>query len=206
MLLFVDGAAAEQATLAVTGDEACLACTFDDDAGFDALRLRLGRAPNAALLRCADGGWEARWPALVAAASAAGATAGLQVAGVAEALAALAAASPPPALLALPLHPGSPKAHRLLAGQCRRRGVTLMALSPLGDKELRAHRALAEAGTARIGGAAEVLLAWCVGRGAVALADGQGGGRLEELLSCAGRGLVDLDAVTRGALDSMAAP
>jgi hypothetical protein len=162
LLLFVDD---EEAALTLPA--ALLVYTLPSAAALQ----RLPRKPAAALLRCSDAGWEAEWPAFVAAAgtsTSATATsaclAGLRVDSVAEALSALQLLQtlnvPLPLLLALPLNPASPRQHRQLAGLCRRRGVQLAALDALGDAQLRGHPACEAAGAGRVGGSVEALLAW----------------------------------------------
>lgn len=209
LLLYVDGEAAEEAA-ARAGGGAPLLLVVSSAASLQASLARLGRAPTAVLLRCGGEAWEAEWAALQAAASPA--ACGLAAPDVAAASAALrrlvASGGPPPPILALPLHPGLPMGQRALVGLCRRLRVRLLALSPLGDAALRAQPAAAAAGARREGGAAEALLAWCVGRGAAAVAGGEEGcgEELPLLLSAlmgAGR-VADLEAAERAALDALA--
>jgi len=205
LLLYVDGEAAEEAAARAGGD-APLLLVVSSAASLQASLARLGRTPTVVLLRCGGEAWEAEWAALQAAASPA--ACGLAAPDVAAASAALRRLAPPPPVLALPLHPGLPMGQRALVGLCRRLRVRLLALSPLGDAALRAQPAAAAAGARREGGAAEALLAWCVGRGAAAVAGGEEGcgeelPRLLAALMGAGR-VADLEATERAALDALA--
>ena len=209
VLFYVEGEAAEE-TVRRAGSEAVVSCVVASAAALESSRARLGRAPAAVLLSVGDAGWEAEWAALHATVLAGGAVPGLAAPDVAAASAALRllAGAASPKLLALPMHPGSPQAQRALVGLCRRMGVRLIALQPLGDAALRSHQAVFAAGERRGGGAVEALLAWSVGRGAVAVVGGsEGGEELPRLLAAlmeAGQ-VLELESAERAALDGLAA-
>ena len=209
LLCYADGDAAVTAS---AGSQA-VCCVVASVADVESCRERQGRAPEAVLLRCrGDTSWEAQWAALHAAA--APSLPGLAVPDVAFALDALrrltAAGAPTPALLSVPLCPTSPAAHRALVGLCRRTGVLLLALQPLGDAALRSHPDVMAAGANRAGGVAEALLAWCVAKGALPVveSDGSNAAQLAQLLAkLMEQGhVMDLDAGERAALDGLASP
>ena len=207
LLCYADGEAAESAA-ASTGSQA-VACVVASAAGLDGCRQRLGRAPDAVVLRCGES-WAAQWAALHAAAPP-NCLPGLVAPDVAFALDALrrlsASGGPVPSLLTVPLSPTSPQAHRALVGLCRRTGVLLMALHPLGDAALRSHPAVVAVGCKRAGGVDEALLAWCIGKGALPVVDNDDrGAQLAQLLAAlleAGH-IMDLDAEDKAALDGLA--
>jgi hypothetical protein len=166
---------------------------------------KLSRAPTAVLLRCTDA-WEAEWTALHAAA-APPMLAGLTVPNVTFAADALrrltATGAQRPALLAVPLCPTSPASYRALVGLCRRTGIRLLALHPLGDSALRAHPAVVAAGAQRPGGVAEALIAWSVGKGAIPMVHGDDVQSAVAALIEKGY-VTDLESGDRAALDSLA--
>jgi hypothetical protein len=205
LLCYADGDAA----LAACAGCQAVACVVSSPADVESCRQRLGRAPEAVLLRVPDAAlWEAQWAALEAAA--APSLPGLAVPDVATALEALhrltAAGAPLPALLSVPLSPTSPAAHRALVGLCRRKGVLLLALHPLGDAALRSHPAVVASCGNRAGGIAEALLAWCVAKGALPVVEHEDDGNADQLLAALMEQghVMDLDAGERAALDGLA--
>jgi len=169
----------------------------------EAAQQRLGGSLDLAMLPPAS--WAAGHAASVAAA---GVAVGLRCTGgpaeAVEAVNAVLAAGGSPAALQLPLDPTSPKVQRMLVGLCKRRGIRILAASPLG----------AGAGCARLKalvgtlpdvaegvGAASVLLAWCVGRGIVALPSSSGGDVAPEVAVAE---LAPIAATARAALDAAA--
>ena len=91
-----------------------------------------------------------------------------------------------------------------LVGLCKRRGIRILATSPLGDgagsaglKELVGTLPDVAEGV----GVASVLLAWCVGRGIVALPSSSGGDVAPELAVAE---LAPIAATARAALDAAA--
>jgi len=193
----------EDGNLAETYADQELACVVNSASDLTKLR----RAPTAVLLRCVyTMTWEAEWTALQLAISPP-LLAGLtlpNVAFAADALRRLAATGAQrPALVAVPLCPTSPASYRALVGLCRRTGVRLVALHPLGDSALRAHPAVVAAGAQRPGGVAEALIAWSVGKGAIPIVHGDDVQSVVAALMEKGY-VMDLESGDRAALDSLA--
>ena len=202
----------EEATKAASTGSQAVCCVVPSVADLSSCRARLGRAPAAVLLRCGSDPtlWEAQWADLHAAA--APSLPGLAVPDAVIALDALrrlmANGSPLPALISVPLSPTSPAAHRALVGLCRRTGVLLLALQPLGDAALRSHPDVVAASADRAGGVHEALLAWCIAKGALPVVECDDGSadQLAQLLAALMEqgNVMDLDAGERAALDGRA--
>ena len=217
-LLCADGDAAAEAALGSIDTAGLVLCTSVDGMSADGVAAAVNAAAgrmrvDMLLLRwTGDGDAPGLEQAFAAAASCAAAAhvqhLGLQCdsAEVAQrCMARLLAAGPRPALLALPLHPATPR-QRALVGLCRRSGVRVAALSPCGAAALAATPELAAAAATRAGCApaeagADALLAWCIGREVVALASAADATQSHVARVAAG-GAMDLEAAHRSAIDA----
>lgn len=122
-----------------------------------------------------------------------------------------------PAVLVTALHPMVPLVQRMLLGLCRRKGVRVMALDPLGGAEAAETVQTAAAaatgsmlnpeleGSAVFQASAAMLLAWSVAREVIALPAAAEGTPVAEVVALAAA-FPPLPLEARAALDTLAPP
>ena len=217
-LLCADGDAAAEAALGGMDTAGLVLCTSVDGASADGVAAAVSAAAgrmrlDVLLLRWRGGGDAPGLEAAFAAAASSAAAVGVQHLGLQcntaevaqRCMTRLLAAGPRPALLALPLHPATPR-QRALVGLCRRSGVRVAAMSPCSSAALAAAPELAAAAVQRAGCApaeagADALFAWCIGREVIALPSAADAA-LSHVARVAAGGVMDLEAAHRSAIDA----